>query len=177
MRALAYLLSVLLLALPAAPAAAQDDIVDKIINTPGSTTVTGTKGKVRTDAAVQGGKALRLSVPAKGANVWDIAALSAIGKPVKAGDKLVLAFWARLEKGENGATEAVLPYNGIQVASAPYATVISGPVTVGPEWKLHTVEGKADKDYAAGALTATIHLATGRQVVDLGPVFVLDMGQ
>ena len=176
MKALAYLLFALVLALPSKPAAAQEDVLDKIINTPGSTTVTGTKGRVRNDAGVQGGKAIRISAR-KGANVWDIAASSAIGKPVKAGDNLVLAFWARLQEGENGSASATLPYAGIQHATAPYSTVISGTPTIGPEWKLHEIRGKADKDYPAGALTATIHLASGKQVVDLGPVFVLDMGQ
>jgi hypothetical protein len=39
------------------------------------------------------------------------------------------------------------------------------------------VKGKADKDYPAGALNVSLHLATAKQTVDLGPVFVLDMGQ
>jgi hypothetical protein len=177
MKHLTYLLLGLLMALPVQPAVGQDDIVDKIINVPGSTTLTGAKGKNRKDEGVQGGKALRITVPRKGANVWDIAASSAIGKPVRAGDRLVLAFWARLHEGENGATSVTLPYGGIQLAKAPYTTVVGGPVTIGAEWELHEVKGKSDKDYAAGELSATIHLASGKQVVDLGPVFVLDMGQ
>ena len=105
------------------PASAQnaDDIVSKIINTPrpDAFRVDGTTGKVRKDASVQGGKALRIDVPGKGANPWDVGIASALKKPVKAGDQLVLAFWAKLAKGENGATTATLPFNAVQLASAP----------------------------------------------------------
>ena len=50
-------------------------------------------------------------------------------------------------------------------------------VDIGPEWKLHEIRGKADKDYAAGALKATIHLASAAQTVDLGPLMVVNLGQ
>ena len=158
-----------------------DDLLNKIINRPPVTAwhIDGISGKPRivADPAVQYGKAVRVDVPGKGENPWSIAASNPIDKPIKAGDNLVLAFWARLEKGENGATETTLPYNAIQMASAPYKAVFTGPVTIGPEWKMVKVEGKADRAYGGGQLNVSIHLATGKQTVDLGPVFVLDMGQ
>ncbi|TFI59418.1 hypothetical protein E2493_04265 [Sphingomonas parva] len=176
----------LLLATPLAATAvlAQDAETDallkQIINVPSpkAFSVQGMKPapKVRKDGTVQGGEALRISVPGKGANAWDIAVSDPIQKPVKAGDRLVLAFWARLEKGADGATTATLPYNGIQLSSPPYSALLSAPVEIGPEWKMHEIRGVADKDYAAGALGVTIHLATAKQVVDIGPIFVLDQG-
>lgn len=44
---------------------------------------------------------------------------------------MVLAFWARLEKGEGGATTASLPYNAVQLASAPYSPLFTNGVTIG----------------------------------------------
>ena len=169
----------------AAPAAAQDaaddDIASKIINIPPpeALRVDGlrAKPKVRKDEAVQGGKALRIAVPGKGDNAWAVSASNPIQKPVKAGDLIVLAFWARLVEGDNGATTATLPYNAVQLASAPYTALFTGAAEIGPEWKLHELRGRADKDYAAGALNVSLHLATAKQTVDLGPVFVLNMGQ
>jgi hypothetical protein len=117
------------------------------------------------------------AVKGKGANPWDVAVQTTIEKPVKAGDELLFAFWARLEKGPDGATSATLPYNAVQMSAAPYSSLFVQPVTIGPEWKLHEVKGRADKDWAAGTLNATIHLATGQQTVDLGPIFVVDLGQ
>ena len=96
---------------------------------------------------------------------------------MKAGDKLLLAFWARLEKGEDGAATAILPFTGVQVSSPPYPSVFNEAVQVGRAWKLHQVKGTADKDYAAGSLGVSIHLANAKQTIDLGPVFVVNMGQ
>jgi hypothetical protein len=169
-------------ALPyALSAQGDDDILSKIINRPpvAAWRIDGLSGKpaVRNDPAVQYGKALRVDVPGKGEHPWSVAASNPIDKPVKAGDNLVLAFWARLEKGENGASSATLPNNSVQMAAAPYTALFSQPVTIGPEWKMYEVKGKADKAYAGGTLTVSLHLATAKQVIDLGPVFVLDMGQ
>ena len=54
--------------------------------------------------------------------------------------------------------------------------MFGGPATIGPEWQIRGAR-RANQDYAAGALNVAMHLATGHQTVDIGPVFVLDMGQ
>ena len=168
----------LCLAITAPAAAVQgDDIASKIINDPSAPQIVGAKASVRKDDQVQGGKALRIVVPAKGKNNWDTFASSPIQKPVKTGDNLVLAFWARLERGEGGATSSTLPFAGVQVSSPPYPSLFNEAVQVGPEWKLHQVKGKADKDHAAGTIGVSIHMANAKQTIDLGPVFVLNMGQ
>ena len=157
-----------------APAMAQDL---NIINDPGAPAVVGASGRLRDDPGVQGGKALRVVVRGKGANAWDIAVESPVTQPVKAGDQLLLAFWARLEKGEGGAATTTLPYNAVQMSAAPFTALFTGPVEIGPEWKLHEVRGRADADHAAGTLNAAIHLATAAQTVELGPIFVVNLGQ
>ena len=155
------------------PVAAQDL---NIINDPGAPAVNGASGRLRDDANVQGGKALRVVVRSKGANPWDVAVETPITKPVKAGDQILFAFWARLEKGEGGAATTTLPYNAVQQTAAPYTALFTGPAEIGPEWKLLEVRGKADADHAAGTLNATIHLAAAAQTVDLGPIFVVNLG-
>ena len=160
-----------------AAAGAQDDLARQIVNDPGNPQVTGARASLRDDPKVQGGKALRIEVARKGQNPWDATVGGSIGKPVKAGDNLVLIFQARLEKGDKGATTATLPYNAVQLAAAPYSTVISNSADIGPDWKTIQVNGKADKDYAAGALKVTVQLATAKQTVDFGPIVVLDRGQ
>jgi hypothetical protein len=62
------------------------------------------------------------------------------------------------------------------MAHEPYTALFTGPATIGPEWKMVEIKGKADRAYAGGQLNVSVHLATAKQVVDLGPVFVLDMG-
>lgn len=173
-----YRLAACLLAIaPAGAAIAQTDLISRIINDPGAPQVNGAKARLVDDAAVQGGKALRITVVKKGKNNWDSVVESPIGKPVKAGDMLVMTVESRLEKGDGGATTAMIPYVAIQQNAAPYGGVVSGQISLGSEWKLHQIKGRADKDYPAGALKATIQIGHAKQTIDLGPVVVLNMAQ
>jgi hypothetical protein len=164
---------VLLSAVPVA-ALAQDDIAKQIVNDPSAPDVGGAKAALVDDARVEGGKALRVQVPKKGANPWDSTIGGAIKKPIAKGDHLILHFSARLEKGENGAATATLPYNAIQLAAAPYSTVMQGSGEIGSDWKVFNIEGTSDGAYSPGQLTVTIQLATAKQTVDFGPIVVLD---
>jgi len=188
MRIKAWIACLVVLAGGGAPAVAQqsgsaDDILNHVISVPNPRayrvdgTQNGAQSSVRNDGSVQGGKALRVQVPGRSAQTWDTAVAVPINRAVHAGDQLILAFWARLEQGENGATTATLPYNSVQLAAAPYTALFSGPVTVTPQWQMFEIHGQATRDYTADALNVSIHLATGRQTIDIGPVFVLDMGQ
>lgn len=167
----------LLLAGAAAPAFAGDDIANHVISVPvpSAYRVDGQQGtpEIRKDSGVQGGQALRVHVAAKGANPWDISLAVPVNKPIKAGDKLILAFWARLVEGPGGASTATLPYCAVQLAKPPYSAVISGSVDIGTEWKMYSVTGTADKAYKAGDVGIGIQLATAKQVIDFGPVFLI----
>jgi hypothetical protein len=161
-----------------APAQAQDNIEDKIINVPAPAAFTvyglGSTPKARKDDSVQGGQALRIAVPGKSDQPYSIGVVSPITKPVKKGDQLVLAFWGRKVKGD--APTAKVANLQVSLAKEPYSTVFRGEADVGPEWKMFDVKGTADRDYAAGEIVATLHLATGNHTIDIGPVFLLNMG-
>lgn len=156
-------------------------LADRIINTPrpDALYVSRTlqpRPVLRDEPSVQGGKALRIATPADAPNAWTVLASSAIKRPVATGDELVLAFWARLIEGEGGDETIVLPSNAIRLAAAPYTALISGRAEVGRDWALHEVRGVAGRDYAAGEILAVLHLSSGQHTLELGPVFVLDMG-
>jgi len=164
------------------PTSAEDDILNRVISVPVPRayrvdgTANGARSQVRNDGNVQGGKALRVEVPGRSEQAWTTAVSVPINRAIHAGDNLVLAFWARLEQGDNGAVSASLPYNAVQLSAAPYTALFSGGVTVTPTWQMFEVTGTANRDYAADSLNVAIHLATGRQTIDIGPVFVLNMG-
>ncbi|HEU4960676.1 MAG TPA: hypothetical protein VFT56_09720 [Sphingomonas sp.] len=169
----------------AAPAAAQDksadDIASKIINqpAPGAFAVYNAPrpAKLYKDKAVQGGEALRVAIPAASDQPWSISLADPISKPVKKGDRLALALYAKVEPGEAKTTGAHIANASVQLAKAPYTGVFGAPLDIGTEWKLYTVAtGAADRDYAAGELTVSLQLATAKQVLDIGPIFVLDLG-
>lgn len=157
-----------------------DDLANKIISNPmpAAFRVDGVRNAARVrDEGVQFGWARRVPVPGRSDQAWTVSVAVPIIRAVAAGDNLILAFWARLEEGENGATTASLPYNSVQLAAAPYTPVFHEGVTITREWHLYELRGRADRDYAADTLNVSLHLATGRQTIDIGPVFVLNMGQ
>jgi hypothetical protein len=165
----------------ASPAAAQADdaAAQAMINDPNPATfaVWGVTPapKSKKDESVQGGRAVVVPAPG-GGNPWDVSVNVPITKPIKAGDKLVLMYYAKLAKLEPGQTSGRVT-GQLQLSSAPYSVVIGGQVDVPTEWKLFTVEGKADKDYAKGSLNATFHLNHGKQTIAIGLVAVFDYGQ
>src|SRR3546814_5664469 len=61
------------------------------------------------DKTVQGGHALRVKILGADAKAWTISLSDPIEKPVKKGDKLVLAFYARATKSEAADGVAHLP--------------------------------------------------------------------
>jgi hypothetical protein len=180
---IALALGAALAMLPAVPAAAQtapsgdDALAEKVVNNtnPASFQSYGLTPapKVVNDKVVQGGKALRVPVSGSG-DPWSVGVNVPLIKPVKAGDRIVIAFYARLSKAEapSGKISAQL-----QLAAAPYTAIFSKSFDATGEWQFLQLAGKADKDYSAGAVAAAFHLNTGKHVVDLGPVAVLDMGQ
>ena len=129
---------------------------------------------VRSDKGVQFGKALRVRLGGS-TDFWRIGVVSPLLKPVKKGDAIVIAFWARAVETANGAPGRI---GRVQLEATPVIrTIFEKPFDLGPEWKLYKVGGVADRDYQAGALNAALHLDAATQVLDLGPLFVLNYGQ
>jgi hypothetical protein len=163
------------------PAAAQTDdaAAQAMINDPNPATFAvyglNPAPKSKKDESVQGGRSITVPTTGSG-NVWDISVNVPITKPIKAGDKLVMMYYAKLAKSPEGQATARINAQ-MQLAAAPYTVVIGGQAEVGPEWKLFTVEGKADKDYSKGSLNTTFHLNTGKQTIAIGLVAVFDYGQ
>ena len=167
--------------LAATPACAQSDdaAAQQMINDPNPATfavwgLTPAPKSVKDDS-VQGGRSVHVATTGNG-NPWDISVNVPIIKPIKAGDHLQMMYYAKLEKPNAG--EATGRITGqLQISSAPYTVVMGSTVDVTPEWKLFTVDGRADKDYAKGSLNATFHLNTGKHTIAMGLVAVFDKGQ
>ena len=65
----------------------------------------------------------------------------------------------------------------LQINEAPYRAIGETSFNPGPEWNMYTLETTADADYDKGKLVFVVHLNTGKQVVHLGPAFVLNMSR
>jgi hypothetical protein len=166
-----------------APAPAKQDaagsILDKAINKPGANWAVygaGQTSKLMKDEGVPGGQFFRVTVTSKGANAWDAGASSPIQKPIAAGDTILVAIYLRAPELKSGETMA-LPYIGSNGAAAPYDGLVNANVSITNSWKIYYASGVASKNFPGNSMNATVHLASDKHVVDLGPVFVLDFGQ
>lgn len=158
--------------------APKSDILEKAINQPGTNwQVYGAaqKAKMGKTDGVPGNQAMRVEVTAKGANPWDGGAISPIQKPIGAGDAVLVAVYLRAPALKEGETTTI-SFVGATDGAAPYATIAAAPAAVGRAWKLYYASGKAPRAFAANSARVTVHLAGAKQVVELGPVFVLDFG-
>jgi hypothetical protein len=73
--------------------------------------------KLGTTQGVPGDQAMRVDVTAKGANLWDVGALSRIQKPIASGDAILVAVYLRAPKLKDGETTAI-PFMGATEAAA-----------------------------------------------------------
>jgi len=163
-------------AVPTAAAQAGSS-ADRIVNDPRVPALTAyglnLPAQVRDDQSVQFGKAMRIALSGH-ADFWRIGVISPVRKPVKKGDRIVIAFWARAVKTENGAPGRI---GRVQLEATPVIrTIFEQAFELGPEWKMYQLKGVADRDYEPGQLNAALHLDSAKQVLDIGPVFVLDYG-
>lgn len=129
---------------------------------------------MRADKDVQFGKALRVRLKGQ-PEFGRVGAITPVLKPVKKGDRIVIAFWARASGTDDGQPGRI---GRVQLEATPVIrTIFEQPFDIGPEWKMHHLRGVADRDYAPRALNAALHLDVKKQVIDIGPVFVLNYGQ
>jgi hypothetical protein len=158
---------------------AEPSILDKAINSPAvdSWSIYGERQRnsIIRSPGVVGERAVRVRV-GRGENAWSVGANAAITGPINAGDVLLLAFWARTEELPEGQQTGVISSAGVQLSASPYTAVFHAPAHPTNEWKMYYASGVADRAFAPGEAGVALHLAAARQVIELGPVFVLNFG-
>jgi hypothetical protein len=159
-------------------AAAQDAMADRLVNDPRVEALRPygqpIPPQVRSDKDVQFGKALRVKLRGS-PDFGRIGVTTPLLKPVKKGDRIVIAFWARASGTEGGAPGRI---GRVQLEATPVIrTIFEQSFDIGHDWKMYQLKGVADGDYAPEALNAAMHLDAAKQVLDLGPLFVLNYGQ
>ncbi|MBA4000549.1 hypothetical protein [Brevundimonas sp.] len=167
--------------LASAQSAGEDDILDQVINSPPvqSWQVTGLRATPRPVRAqgVVGDQAIRVAVPRPGANPWDIAGRMTIAGEINRGDTILLAVWARTHTPPQGERFGVLPGIRVEQSTAPYTAIAQDSAVVPSEWTMVYASGVAQQDYPGGSTNVSVHLAGAAQTIELGPAFVLNLGQ
>jgi hypothetical protein len=155
---------------------ADEDIISKMINrdTNGSWYIQPEKLKAKhMKADVLGGYAFRVKAN-KSANPWDIQASSPIAGAINDGDVVMINYYARAEEPAEGGSSLTVR---IQAAGPPYNSVLDTTTEISGEWKSYCAFRVANASFAEKKSSVSIHLATAKQVIDLGPVMVFNFGK
>lgn len=155
-----------------------DVLIKKVINEPG-TAYTFYGGnmtqKQMKDPDVPGGVFVRIDVSMKGAHPWDVGGGYPILKPIKAGDVIFFAIYMRAPNLKNGET-ALMPQIGVGQNGSPYTPIAIDDKRITNQWAVYYISAKATSAWHRNEAHVAMQLAADKQVIDLGPVFVLDLG-
>ena len=166
-------------AAPTTPAAPQAfDLNSKLMNSPDSNwNVYGPdqKNKRIEKGGPKGYPAYDVSVTKAGTNAWDDGAVSTIPKPISAGDVILVAVYLRNPTLADGQFE-ILPLVGATGASAPYPAIAGAPAKITNQWQVYFASGKAPQAFIANGAQVTVHLASAKHIIQLGPMKVYDLG-
>jgi hypothetical protein len=155
---------------------AEEDIASRMINkeTNGSWFFQPEKPKAKhIKADVPGEYAFRVKAT-KGANPWDVQASSPIAGAINEGDVIMLHYFARAEEAAEGGSSLTAR---IQLAAAPYSSVLDMTSKISGEWKSYCAFRVSNASIPEKKSSVSIHLATATQVIDLGPVLVFNFGK
>lgn len=128
------------------------------------------------DAAVPGGDALEITVKETGENSWSTGVNWATQKPIRKGDVVFLAYWAKGIEAKNEAQTPIISPIRIQQSGEPYLAAASGAAYLSRDWKLYYTAGKSEDDIAPGGAGITFHMGLTKQTLRLGPAYLLNLG-
>ena len=123
-----------------------------------------------------GGKAQRFTVKSAGKNAWDAGFQTQNQMKIGKGDVIFAAFWARADETPDGAATATIPV-ALQMAEEPYTAFANTTAELGTQWELVTLYGTAPQKFRKEAMVISLQGAGGKQVIDLGPVYLMNMGK
>lgn len=180
-----FVLTMALAAMGAAPIIAQtvdplqsETLIKKAINEPGTAWTfygSGMTQKVIKDPDIPGGQVVRVTISKKGAYPYDVGAVYDIRKPIKTGDVIFFAVYLRAPELKDGETTS-MPSSGVGQNGSPYAPIAVSDLHITNQWAVYYASAKATVGYPRGQSRAGLQLASDKQVIDLGPAFVLDLG-
>src|SRR6185436_10365281 len=86
----------------------------------------------------------------------------------------MLMYYARAAEPAEGGSSLTAR---VQINAAPYTSTMEMTSAISGEWKNYCAYRVASADVPAKGGNVSIHLATAKQVIELGPVFVFNFGK
>lgn len=155
-----------------------EELMKKGLNTPGTAWTfygSGKTSKVMKDPELPGGEFIRVDISRAGSKPWDVGAQYVVSRPIKTGDVVFFAVYLRAPNLKDGETASV-PQIGVGQNASPYAPIAVADVHVTNQWGVYYASGKATVGYPRDTARIGMQLAADKQVLDLGPVFALNLG-
>ena len=121
---------------------------------------------------IPGGAATRFTIAAVGTNAWDSGSGIPIDGAIAEGDTVLVSFIARTISAATPDGKAMLGIM-VQNTTSPYASFGNHMISVGPNWGLVQIRTKATMALPSGKGQVMLHLAGAKQVLEVGPVYVL----
>ncbi|WP_108812058.1 hypothetical protein [Sphingorhabdus sp. Alg231-15] len=119
--------------------------------------------------------AMQLKVAKKGAQKYDMGVNVPIRTGITSGNMITVAFWARAVKAETADGSGIVGVR-INEDKAPYDGFGDQDIKIASNWKLYEAKMRATMTVAAGQAVAGFQLAGAKQTIEIGQVYVLDMG-
>lgn len=129
-------------------------------------------------ADVIGGTAKRMVTAKVAAHPYDDGASSPITPAIRKGDVIFTAVLVRATETPAGTQAVLIPEFGVHLAGAPYTALATASATAPKgQWVWIYASGIATEDYAPGTTGFGMQLGGSAQTLDIGAVYVLNLGQ
>ncbi len=134
----------------------------------------GVKTKPIKDASIPGGGgALEIVSPSAAKNIYDIGANAPILTAIKAGQKILVAFYARTIEADTPDGKGKIGVR-IQQNAAPYPGFGDTVMKIGAEWDLYEVRTTANIAIAKGLAVTNFQLSGAKQTIQIGQTIIVE---
>jgi hypothetical protein len=122
---------------------------------------------------IPGGGALQFSIPKAGATLYEVGTNAPLTAPIKKGQQILVAFYARTVSSNAKDGKARLGVR-FQQNEAPYSGFGDASFVIEKEWKLYEATAVATRDIDANLAIIGFQLAGAKQVVEIAQTFVIE---
>lgn len=120
-----------------------------------------------------GGGAMQITSPKAAPNIYDIGANAPISAPIRSGQRIVVAFYARAISAETPDGKGKIGLR-IQQNAAPYPGFGDTVLDIGRDWKLYEVQATSNIAIAKGLAVVGFQLSGAKQVIQIGQTIVVE---
>lgn len=125
------------------------------------------------NSASPGGGALQITVPHKGATLFEIGTNAPLTAGIQPGQRITVAFYARTLKADTPSGEGVIGVR-FQQNAAPYPGFGDTRLAIGSEWRLYEVSAIADRTIGKGEAIVSFQLSGAKQTIEIGQTIVVE---